>query len=171
TPLMPIVDALAQQSPTTGVVLVPHGELDPVILAEAQARPDYGRRVVVLTDRSMDERPLVYRALDAMVAPVSAPGMHRSLLEALAMRLPVVAYDHPSIRGWIADRQTGRVVAVGDRSALVQALLEVLGARRLRRNMGAMARKAAEHRFDSESNRLRLFALYDALIRRNLVDP
>ena len=166
-----VLDGMARRAPDAGALIVARGGCDRGVVSRLRARRDYGDRVVVLTTRAMGELPLLYSAVDVLVAPIVSPGLHRSIAEAAAMRLPVVAYEHPSVRGWIEDQRTGRVVREGDRAGLLDALCAVLGEGRSRRDMGAVARKVAERRFDGEANRLRMFALYDELIRRNLGDP
>lgn len=62
------------------------------------------------------------------VLPSDYEGMSNALIEAMAIGLPVVSTDHPigGARMVIDDGVNGKLVTVGDRDALVQAVCEIL---------------------------------------------
>lgn len=65
-------------------------------------------------------------------------GMPVSILEALALGIPVVSTDCPSGPRWILeDGAKGLLVPVGDHLALADAILRMLGDAELRRRLGA----------------------------------
>ncbi len=123
--------------------------------------------MLLLADRCPDEVAVIYNALDLLIAPTVRASLDRAIEEASAMRLPAVAYAHPSIIGRIDDRRTGRLVPGGDRAALVAVALELLGSGHARRTLGAAARAQAQLYSDAQRHHQALFALYDRLIARN----
>lgn len=74
-------------------------------------------------------------------------GVPRSLLEAAATGLGLVANDTPGCREVIRQRETGLLVPPGDQQALEDAVAELLADPGLRARLGASARALAEREF------------------------
>ncbi|MCH1867667.1 glycosyltransferase [Nocardioides sp. CFH 31398] len=70
------------------------------------------------------------------------------VIEAMAAGLPVVATDCGALRDMVDDPEQGRLVAVGDRRALAEALVGLARDPDGRRRAGAAARRRAERDFD-----------------------
>lgn len=79
-------------------------------------------------------------------------GIPNVLLEAMAMRLPVVSSDQAAIRELVVDGENGLLVAPGDDIALAGALAELLEGRPLRARLAAAGRATVRRRFDLETN-------------------
>jgi glycosyltransferase involved in cell wall biosynthesis len=74
-------------------------------------------------------------------------GMPGVLIEAGLSGLPVVATDVPGVRTIVNDDETGIVVGVEDREALVEATVRMIGDPGLRAAMGQAARQRCMERF------------------------
>jgi glycosyltransferase involved in cell wall biosynthesis len=79
-------------------------------------------------------------------------GIPNVLLEAMAMRLPVVSSDQAAIRELVVDGENGLLVPPGDDIALASALAQLFERRPLRARLAAAGRDTVRRRFDLESN-------------------
>ncbi len=90
--------------------------------------------------------PRLLAASDIFCLPSWREGMPRSIIEAMASGLPVVATKIRGSREEVIDGQTGILAEVRDASGLAGAILRLAGDAELRRRMGeAGRRRAAEH--------------------------
>ena len=90
----------------------------------------------------------ILSAVDLFVLPSHREGMPRSILEAMAMKLPVVATRIRGSREEVEDGKTGVLVEVGDVAGLAKTLIELLQNQDKRAVMGQNGRQAAVQRFD-----------------------
>jgi len=104
---------------------------------------------------------LVYRALDIFVLTSSIEGLPLALLEAMASGLPTISTDVGAISEVIEDGKTGIVVPPGDSRVLQSALEELLNNPDRAREMGELARKRVEEKFNAEKTA----RLYETLYR------
>ena len=75
---------------------------------------------------SSDAMESIYAQVDCVVLPSYREGMPRSLLEAGAMGLPVIATDVPGCRNIVVDGHTGLLCLVKDSGSLMQAMQTVI---------------------------------------------
>ncbi|MDX2286410.1 MAG: glycosyltransferase family 4 protein [Bacteroidia bacterium] len=82
-------------------------------------------------------------------------GTTQAILQAMALGLPVVAFDTDSIRELVRDGETGFVVPDGDLEAMARKVLALLADDALRARMGAAGRQQAEahHRWEDSVER------------------
>lgn len=93
-----------------------------------------------------------YRRADMFLIPSHGEGFPNSMLEAMAMALPVIGTPVGAIPEVIEDGVNGLLVPVSDPDALLEATLTLAGDAALRRRMGnANRRKVAE---EYELNRI-----------------
>lgn len=97
----------------------------------------------------------VYSAFDIFMLSSRREGLPNSLLEAMAMGLPVVTTDVAGAKELVANGQTGFVLPQGDASGLGRALLALVEDSQLHQRMGEEGRKRVEREF-SFGNRMRL---------------
>jgi glycosyltransferase involved in cell wall biosynthesis len=86
------------------------------------------------------------------------------LLEAMAMRRPVVATDIGGVREIVRDGETGLLVPSDDAGAMAAALKRLLADDDERRNMGEAARLRVERNFNAEDMLTSYARLYRGLI-------
>lgn len=103
-------------------------------------------------------------ALDVFCMSSRWEGCPMVLLEAMAMRCPVVATDIGGVREIVINEETGLLVAPGDPEALAEAVLRLLVTDATRERMAAAGRRRVEQHFSAEN----MLAAYTRLYR-NLV--
>jgi glycosyltransferase involved in cell wall biosynthesis len=89
-------------------------------------------------------------AMDAFCMSSRWEGCPMVLLEAMAMRCPVVATDIGGVREIVVSGETGLLVAPDDPAALAQALLRLIASPDERSRMGAAGRKRVERHFGAD---------------------
>src|SRR5881296_992278 len=148
-----------------GVLVVCVGvEPDAQLRALAQAVPERHRVVFV----PLIDRPLAFYHLAAVAAlPSRMEGLSQSLLEAMALGLPVVASDAGGNPDLIRSGETGLLVAPLDPAAWAEALGRLLGDGGFSDRLAAAGRAYVRREFTLERTADRTEAVYrEALARR-----
>jgi glycosyltransferase involved in cell wall biosynthesis len=122
--------------------------------------------VVFHGEGAREEMPAIYASFDAFVLASHREGMPRSLIEACAMRRPVVATDIRGCREVVDPGVTGELVPVNDDRSIARAVLHVLenggsGA------MGKAGRERALEMFDEDAVVERTLQIYRRLLRQH----
>jgi len=99
-------------------------------------------------------------AADIFTLPSYREGMPRSILEAMAAGLPVVATNIRGCREEVVDGETGYLVPVRDARRLAERIARLVEDRALRASMGAAGRRRARELFDERLVFERLLAVY-----------
>lgn len=107
-----------------------------------------------------------YALADLLVLPTYREGFPNVLLEAGAMRLPVVATRVDGCVDAVVDGSTGTLVAARDAQALQQAIVRYLDEPELRQRHGAAARTRVIERFDRRVMQHAIADIYDHLLGR-----
>jgi glycosyltransferase involved in cell wall biosynthesis len=107
----------------------------------------------------------LYRASDVVVAPSQGPELGRSVIEAAASGVPVVASGSRTGGGVVVPGDTG-LLAAPTAKAIADAVAELLLDPARRRTMGAAARRYAEEHFDPTRNVRTIERLYLAVLGR-----
>ncbi|HVS84028.1 MAG TPA: glycosyltransferase family 4 protein [Gaiellaceae bacterium] len=107
----------------------------------------------------------LYRASDVVVAPSQGPEVGRSVIEAAAAGVPVIASGTKTGAGIILPDETGVLVPDWTAPVLAAAIADLLGDPERRQGMGAAARAHAELTFDASLNARRIEAVYERLVR------
>ena len=123
---------------------------------------DLGRTVVLAGQR--EDVPALLKLMDVFTLPSHREGMPRSVLEAMASGLPVVATDIRGCREEVVDGQTGHLVPVGDVEALSEALLALLQDEEKARVMGLAGQARATTLFDERAVLERQLDAYRTLL-------
>ena len=116
----------------------------PDVVAEWQRKGD-----VSFLGHRPDIRELI-QAADLAVLPSYREGMPRSLLEAAACGLPLVATDVPGCREILSNGINGLLVPPLDSKLLAEAIIELLGDRERREAMGKRSRAIACELFSQD---------------------
>jgi glycosyltransferase involved in cell wall biosynthesis len=106
--------------------------------------------------------PHLLMAMDVLTLPSHHEGLGYALIEASAMRLPVVGTTIPGIIDAVVDGETGTLVAPGDADALAHAIARYLDDEHLRERHGLSGRAHVLKHFRRETV---LEAQYRAYVR------
>jgi len=106
----------------------------------------------------------VYAAFDLFVLTSRREGLPNSVLEAMAMGLPVVTTDVAGTKELVLHGQTGFVLPQGDVHGLAQAMMTLLDDAQLRQCMGLAGRKRVEQEFSFTGRLQRIEALYAEIL-------
>jgi glycosyltransferase involved in cell wall biosynthesis len=131
------------------------------LIAELDLRDD-----VILAGEMPDPRP-AYAAMDVLVLPSAQPEPFGGVvLEAMAMRRPVVATAVGGSLDQVEDERTGFLVPPGNAIALADKLAVLLADPALRRAMGAAGRTRLEAHFTADQMLEKILGVYDELLRK-----
>jgi glycosyltransferase involved in cell wall biosynthesis len=113
-----------------------------------------------------------YQAADLVVLPSYREGLPNVLLEAAAMRLPVVATRIPGCIDAVAEGESGLLVPVKDAEALAAAMSTYLSDRGLRTRHGVAGRERALRLFEPQAIWAALYEEYRRLLcERSVQSP
>jgi len=102
----------------------------------------------------------IYGQADIAVLPSYREGLPKSLLEAAAAGLPIVATDTSGCREVVTEGENGRLVPVRDARRLADALRELILDPALRARMGFRSRQRAEGEFQQAMVIAQTLAVY-----------
>lgn len=108
---------------------------------------------------------MTWQRADIAILLSEREGMPRSLIEASATGLPIVAYDVPGCRSIVQDGENGFLAPAGNVEAVAAALVKLARNSRLREQMGSVSRSAFEQNFSTESVVPRITGIYLDLVR------
>ncbi|MCW5700230.1 MAG: glycosyltransferase family 4 protein, partial [Rhodospirillales bacterium] len=109
--------------------------------------------------------PRIWAESTIAVLPSYREGMPKSLLEAAASAVPMVATDVPGCRALVVDGETGLLVPVRNAAALAEAIDRLLASPELRDIMGRNARARAEACFADDIIADVTARLYECLLK------
>lgn len=87
-----------------------------------------------------------------------------ALIEAMAMKLPVISTKIAAIPEMIEDGVSGILVSPNDEDSLVEAIIKLIKEPELRKSLGENARKRVEERFDLNKNYSKFVDLFKGKI-------
>jgi glycosyltransferase involved in cell wall biosynthesis len=102
----------------------------------------------------------VYGSFDLFMLSSRREGLPNSILEAMAVGLPIVTTDVAGTSELVLDGQTGYVVPQGDVDRLAQGLMTLLADQQLRQRMGQAGRERIEREFSFTQRLQCIEALY-----------
>jgi glycosyltransferase involved in cell wall biosynthesis len=126
------------------------------------ARPDVAPHVRLLGFR--DDLPEVLSAADVFAFPSLFEGLGGSVIEAMALGLPVVGSDLPALREILEVGVNAELVPVSQPAPLAAALAGVLSDRERAVRMGERSRQLFVERFTLERSADRMVALYHQVV-------
>jgi glycosyltransferase involved in cell wall biosynthesis len=131
------------------------------------------RLVDFITERDLDAHvtftgfrndvPTLLSLLDVFVLPSYREGLPRSVLEAMAMKLPVVATDIRGCREAVENEVTGLIVPPKETAPLAAAIARIVGDPDLAARFGNAGRRRVENTFDERFVFARLEECYREL--------
>jgi len=112
------------------------------------------------------DMPGLLAGLDVVAVPSLRPDpLPGTVLEAMAMALPVVASRIGGIPEMVQDGVTGHLINPGDAAGLAQAIQALAGDPERRERMGRAGRLVVEERFSLDDAVSRLLSVYRAVTR------
>jgi glycosyltransferase involved in cell wall biosynthesis len=109
--------------------------------------------------------PQIWQRADIAILLSEREGMPRSLIEAAAAGLPMIAFDVPGCRSIVRNGVNGFLVPRGNVQAVAEAIKMLADDAQLRREMGCAARADFEQRFSTGSILPRITGIYLNLVR------
>jgi len=92
-------------------------------------------------------------------------GLPKSVMEAMAMELPVVAYNIRGVKDLVIDSETGLLVSFRDAKSLAEKLIFLCLHPDEYEKMGEMGRKRIENEFSLEIIKKQMRELYQEILR------
>ena len=133
---------------------------------EQLARTEHIGDIVVFTGFRADVFDLM-RALDILVHPAVYPDpLPRALLEAGALRRPIVATDVGGVAEIVEHGRSGLLVEPGNPEALAAAVASLLNDRAKAAALAAEARRKVERDFSLEKHTEKMMALYEEVLAK-----
>jgi len=149
-----------QRMPETEFVLVGDGPLRPEIERQTAAL-GLNECVVFLGDRR--DVSAVHASLDVAVLTSDSESLSNVILEAMAAKLPVVAYNVGG-NAELVNEERGALVAKGNESEFAKGVLILLSDANIRRQKGENARRFVEENFSLDRVVRRYEDLYVTLL-------
>jgi glycosyltransferase involved in cell wall biosynthesis len=162
--LLEAVERLARHRPRLVLLMLGRRGAASPELDELLRRQLIAERVRVLGHR--DDAPDILAAADLFVFPSLFEGLGGSLIEAMALGLPIVASDLPAVREVLEHGNEGNATLVppGRTEPLADAIDDLLSNPGKARLFGARSRRIYEERFTLDRSIDRMAGLYRALV-------
>lgn len=108
--------------------------------------------------------PQVYAAFDVFVMSSLREGLPNSILEAMALGVPVVTTDVAGAKELVVNNETGFVVDQKDVQGLASSILKILDHESVRSSMGRAGRERVENDFSFLQRLRRIEDLYSQIL-------
>jgi glycosyltransferase involved in cell wall biosynthesis len=106
----------------------------------------------------------VYASFDLFFLSSRREGLPNSILEAMAMGLPVVTSDVAGAKELVLDGQTGYVLPQGDAVGIARAIMALAANGALRQQMSQAGRQRVEREFSFATRLRRIEVLYEEIL-------
>lgn len=159
--LLEVFDRLYQDNSLLELQLLGDGSQRPEL--EAQAGHLSSTDSIGFFGFRSDRLELMAR-FDLFVMTSSLEGIPRCMMEAMALGIPVVAYDIPGVDQLVEHGVTGLLAPLGDKAALGECCRRILESPELGRELASNARK----KIDQQYSAARMAEEYEALFRELL---
>ena len=155
--LLAAVPRILQQMPETRFLIVGGGPLEQRLRTQVK---EAGLNDAVIFTGMRRDIPELLAVADVFVSPSQCDPLPTVVLEAMAMRLPVVAFDSGGVPEMVVDNHTGWLVRSNQPAALAQPILELLTHPEEARRMGEHGRLRLEAQFGAAGWVRQLESLY-----------
>lgn len=155
---------VAQRFPCTQFVLVGEGKNGDTLEQLKRLAVDLGIGDRVYFPGYRSDLLPVYASFDAFLLSSRREGLPNSILEAMAMAVPVVTTDVAGAKELVVENQTGFVLPQGDVEGIARALITLIENAPLRTRMGAAGRSRVEKEFSFASRLQRIESLYERIL-------
>jgi len=157
-----------EKFPETLLLIV--GPLEPekkdVINPEVVKNYDIEKNVIFLWQRTDVDK--LYPLIDIFILPSYREGLGVSIIEASAMKKPVIATDIRGCREAVNDGKTGILVPIGNPEKLAEAIIYLFRNPEKAKEMGRKGREKIKREFDEKIIFSRIKIEYQRLIKEKL---
>ncbi len=120
---------------------------------------------VIIT--GFQENPVPYlAAMNVYVCSSHSEGVPNAMMEAMAMRLPILSTKVGGIESIVTDDENGLLIQPGDEQTLLEKLLELLESENKRIRLGNAAYHTIERNYSAERMAHKVQAMYDEVIKK-----
>ncbi len=116
-----------------------------------------------------EDIPQLLSLMDIFILPSTTEGTPLSIIEAMSMKLPVIASRVGGIPEVVHDEKTGLLVTPRNPDEITNAVLNLLEDSKIRREMGVKAREIAKKKFSLEHCVRGHEKLYKKLMKKQIV--
>ncbi|NWO05216.1 MAG: glycosyltransferase family 4 protein [Alteromonadaceae bacterium] len=159
--LLAVFDQLYSQNQQLRLQLLGDGRQRAELEAMAAAMP--GASAIEFTGFRSDRLALM-AGFDLFVMTSSLEGIPRCLMEAMALGVPVAAYDIPGVDQLISHGENGLLAPHGDREALADCCRQLLDNPKLAGRLAEAARQTIETRYSARRMAGQYLALFQQLV-------
>ena len=152
-------------NPRAVFVVVSGGNLESAMKRKA-ARAKVLHRVIFVGQVERTELKDYYAVADIFVSASKSETQGMAIMEAMAMRLPVVSVDGPGVRDLIEHNTTGFLVGQR-RDVFVRTVQKLIDDKHLRTKIGDAAAHVVSEQFSSEACTQKLLAVYKDAIAQH----
>jgi glycosyltransferase involved in cell wall biosynthesis len=156
---------VAQKYPSARFVLVGEGRDGTTLRHLQKLATTLGISAQVIFTGYRESLVPAYATFDIFVLTSRREGLPNSVLEAMAMGLPVVTTDVAGTSELVLDGATGYVFPQGDVHGIAQAIIALADNHQLRLQMGTDGRKRVEQEFSFTKRLRRVEELYEQSLR------
>lgn len=111
----------------------------------------------------------IYNLFDIFVSSSFREGIPLVILEALAMKKPVIATDVGGVAKLVIDNQTGILLQPGDLKSLASAIVTLLKDRDKAKSMGEKGRRLVESNFSAKVMANNYLKVYEGILKERKV--
>jgi glycosyltransferase involved in cell wall biosynthesis len=144
--MLDFIEAVRRLDPLPGVRFIVAGSPGPATQYEKWVRSAAASADVEIIEPDVEGRSFL-EGLDVVVVPSAYEGCPLVVLEAMALRRTVVAYDVPGIRAVTGAEGAALLVPLGDLAALTQAITTAATSPSVRERLGERAREVVAARY------------------------
>jgi glycosyltransferase involved in cell wall biosynthesis len=155
-------DRLADNRPDVELLLVGRSGSGSQQIKARIDRSSHRDRIRQLGHR--DDVPDILAAADLFVLPSVYEGFPGAAIEAMALGLPVIASDLPTLREVVEEGDSGLLVPPRNTERLAEAMGHVLDAPETRRKLGDRGREVFLTRLTADYSHRRMIDLYERLL-------
>lgn len=155
---------IAKKYPQARFVLVGEGRDNAMLNHLQRLATTLGIAKQVIFPGYFDNLPPAYTTFDIFLLSSRREGLPNSVLEAMAMGIPVVTTDVAGTKELVVEGETGFILPQGDADGLAEAVMALADCDQLRLRMGLAGRKRVEHKFSFDHRLRRVEALYEQIL-------
>ena len=159
--LLAVFDTLYRKNTDLALLLIGDGRERNEL--EKQANAQESRDAISFLGFRSDRLELLAK-MDLFVMTSSLEGIPRCLMEAMAVGVPVVAYDIPGVDQLVTHGETGMLAPHGDKAALERCCQEVLEDRDLAETLIANGRRLVEEKYSAARMASEYESLFNELV-------